>query len=148
MFLRNNKDNTKVNVLTIPSEQKRLTEVSSKILEYFASFGAKKDDNFDIKLCVEEAVRNAIVHGNRSDKKLPVKISYWMKDGRINIEVEDRGNGFDHKRIPDPTKGENISRNSGRGVYLIRKLMDEVEYNDIGNKVRMAKRLERGTVGP
>ena len=59
----------------------------------------------------------------------------------MNIEVEDKGSGFDYKQLSDPTANDNIMKGSGRGVYLIRSLMDEVEYNDTGNKLKMTKRL-------
>lgn len=98
---------------------------------------------FDIRLCVEEAVRNAIVHGNRCEKRLSVEVSYWVEDGTLHVEVVDHGKGFDHKKLPDPTKDENLTRNNGRGVYLIKRLMDRAEYNESGNKISMVKRLKR-----
>ena len=97
---------------------------------------------FEIKLCVEEAVRNAIVHGNKSDPKRQVRVGYWVRDGILNIEVEDEGGGFDHKAVKDPTREENLLKNSGRGVYLIKKLMDGVEYNASGNKISMTKKIK------
>ena len=100
-----------------------------------------ESDIFDIKLCVEEAVINAITHGNRRDIRKPVKISYWIEDTRLNVEVEDAGSGFDYKGLSDPTAGDNLMKGSGRGVYLIKSLMDEVEYNKAGNKIKMIKYL-------
>ena len=96
---------------------------------------------FDIKVCVDEAVRNAIVHGNKSDRRLYVRVLYWVKDGKVNIEVEDEGKGYNPKKLPDPTVDENITRNCGRGVYLIKKLMDKVEFNETGNVIKMMKKL-------
>lgn len=129
-------------LITIPSEIKYIREVSSKILLDIEPYKVNEDRLFDIKLCVEEAIRNAIVHGNRSNRKLSVKIFYQIENEGINIEVEDEGKGFDYKRLPDPTESDNIMRNSGRGVYLIRKLMDEVEFSETGNKIKMVKHLK------
>jgi serine/threonine-protein kinase RsbW len=104
----------------------------------------KLDDSalFDIRLCVEEVVRNAITHGNDSDKDLKVLVSYWLEGDRLIIEVEDEGRGFDPGKVPDPTVEGNILRGSGRGVYIVRKLVDKMEFNDKGNKIRLTKYLK------
>ncbi len=128
-------------LIIVPSEAKYIREVSSAIREALASCKVGADALFEIKLCVEEAVRNAMVHGNRSDKKKTVKVSYWVEKGSLNIEVEDEGDGFDPKAVPDPTKDDNLTKTSGRGVYLIKKLMDRVEFDSNGRRVRMVKRL-------
>jgi serine/threonine-protein kinase RsbW len=124
------------------SDSGRIRETSSKILRDISCHGLGDSTAFEIKLCIEEAVRNAIVHGNKSDPKRQVRISYWVKDGVFNIEIEDDGKGFDHEAVKDPTKEENLLRNSGRGVYLIKKLMDNVRYNEAGNKISMSKKIK------
>lgn len=124
------------------SESRFIRESSSMILDCLKPFGVDDSKAFEIKLCVEEAVRNAIVHGNKSDPRRQVKLSYWIDDGAVNIEIEDEGSGFTPEFVKDPTKDENLTRNSGRGVYLIKKLMDKVEYIGSGNKVRMSKRIK------
>jgi serine/threonine-protein kinase RsbW len=88
---------------------------------------------------VEETVRNAIEHGNLKDKRSRVIINYRISGDRFTIEVEDEGAGFDHRALPDPTHGDNLMKNSGRGVYLVRRLMDKVEFNEKGNKVKLTK---------
>src|SRR3989338_10622276 len=133
----NNKIKIKKTILKIPSDIKYLKKVSSKILESLETYKIDESGIFDIRLCVEEAVINAVVHGNRRDKRKSVKIAYWIKDGLLNIEVEDKGSGFDYKPMPDPTVNDNIMKGSGRGLYLIKNIMDEVEYNKAGNKMRM-----------
>lgn len=135
------KNNSKKIIIEIPSQNKYIKEVSSKILKALSPRKIDEGRAFDIKLCVEEAVRNAILHGNNSKKDLSVKVSYWFFGGNITIEVEDKGKGYTPELVPDPTKGENIMKGSGRGVYLIKRLMDEIEFNDKGNKIRMVKRL-------
>lgn len=140
-FLRNRKNDLRKFVIKIPSDIGCIKKVSSKIVELLLRNNVHEDRIFDIKLCVEEAVRNAIVHGNNSHKKLRVKIVYWIEGGNINIEVEDEGKGFDHSKVDDPTLDENILRNCGRGVFLIKKLMDDVRFNKSGNNIKMAKKL-------
>lgn len=128
--------------LKVPSETGYIKKVSSRISESLLPFKVGADRVFDIKLCVEEAVRNAIVHGNHSDKRRSVKISYKIDAHKIVIEVEDEGNGFDHRFVVDPTQGDNVMKNSGRGVYLIKKLMDSVDFNKTGNKIIMTKHFK------
>jgi serine/threonine-protein kinase RsbW len=142
--LRNNKrDRVSKIVIKVPSEIKYLRQVSSEILKSLAPYKLDEAVLYDIRLCVEEAVRNAMVHGNRSDKALTVEITYGVEKGRLNIEVEDRGRGFDHSKVADPTRAENMLKYGGRGVYLIRRLMDLAEYNDAGNKIKMVKVIKR-----
>ena len=126
----------------IPSEIRYIKEVSLNILTYLKPYDIDPDTLFDIKLCIEEALRNAMVHGNNSDKRLFVNVSYWVKGAYFNIEIKDEGSGFNHKLIPDPTTGNNIMKTSGRGVYLIKNLMDIVEFNKSGNEIKMVKRLK------
>jgi len=129
-------------IIKIPSDIRRMREVSLKILGSLKSYDLDNDRMFDIRLAVEEAVRNAIIHGNESDKAKSVTITYWIEDDKINVVVEDEGKGFDPLGLPDPTANDNIMKNSGRGVYLVKKLMDEVEFNAIGNKLKMTKKLK------
>jgi serine/threonine-protein kinase RsbW len=125
--------------VTIPSEIRYVREISSKILKKLKTRKIDKSILFDIRLCVEEVVRNAIEHGNKHDKQSKVRIEYRIKDDKFIIDVEDEGAGFDYKSLPDPTHEDNIMKGSGRGVYLVRHLMDKAEFNDKGNKVRLTK---------
>lgn len=84
---------------------------------------------------------NAITHGNRRDRRKSVKITCWAEGDKLNIEVEDEGGGFDYRTLSDPTTNDNLTKGSGRGVYLIHNLMDEVVHNGIGNKIKMVKYL-------
>lgn len=137
----NRQSDIKKNTLRVPSEIKHVKKVSSDILKSLSSGGLDESVLFDIRLCVEEMVRNAIVHGNNNDNKLKVTVSYWLEGNKLIIEVEDEGRGFDSNKLPDPTTDENLTKGSGRGVYIARKLMDKMEFNDKGNKVRLTKYL-------
>jgi serine/threonine-protein kinase RsbW len=141
-FLKNLKDTSKKTLIKVPSETRYIRKVSSRILSGLDRYNVDEGRIFDIRLCIEEAVRNAMVHGNNSDKALSVKTIYWVDGDAVNIEVEDEGRGFDCAKVADPTAETNILKNSGRGVYLIKKLMDKVEYNDKGNKITMIKKLK------
>ena len=132
----------KGNLIKVPSEIESIKKVSSEILNSLSQYGVDEDRLFDIRLCTEEVVRNAIVHGNLLNKDLVVKVNYWVEDDALNIEVEDEGAGFDHEKVPDPTQDDNLVKEGGRGVYLVHHFMDEVTFNEKGNKVRLVKYLK------
>ena len=130
--------------ISVPSESSYIRVVSDKILDSLKGCNVDEDQLFNIKLCAEEALRNAMEHGNKFRKELPVKVSYGIVGDRLKIEIEDSGKGFKQEDVVDPTTDENILQERGRGVYLIHRLMDEVKYNEKGNKIMMAKNLGRG----
>jgi serine/threonine-protein kinase RsbW len=80
-------------------------------------------------LSVTEATTNAIIHGNKSDESKLVSIDVKKVDGELVIKVKDHGKGFDPGKVPDPTEPENLLKDSGRGIYLMRVYMDDVRYN-------------------
>ena len=125
--------------IKIRSNAKHLKKVSTRIVDLLMKRNVDKNHIFDIRLSIEEAVLNAIEHGNKGDESQTVNISFVIDDQRIEITVEDQGNGFSHIGLPDPTVDGNILRSHGRGVYLIHKLMDKIQYNDKGNRVKLIK---------
>ena len=82
-----------------------------------------------ILLAVTEATTNAMIHGNKCDETKSVKISAKVENNNLVIAVKDEGHGFDPGVVPDPTKPENLLKDSGRGLYLMRIYMDELKYN-------------------
>ncbi len=126
-----------VKSISIDSKIKNLRIVENEIDELTQSLGVKQDNYGKIMVAAMEAVNNAITHGNKSDpdKKVIVEISY--DNNEIKIKVTDEGMGFDPENIPDPTKPENIEKVSGRGVFLMSRLADTIEFNEKGNSVTM-----------
>ena len=96
-------------------------------------------DCFGVKLALEEAIVNAIKHGNGMDPDKCVHVHCHVTDERVKIVIEDEGPGFDPGDVPDPTEDENLDKPSGRGLMLMRSFMSRVEYNDKGNCVVMEK---------
>ena len=125
--------------IEIPSKVMYIKKVSHEILGHLQHFNIDKSIQFDVRLAVEEAVRNSIEHGHFHDEELPIAILYTVDKEKIKIRIEDKGEGFDIEKIPDPRTKDNIMRGGGRGVFLIHKLMDKVEYNKKGNKVTITK---------
>ncbi len=96
-------------------------------------------DIFGVHLAVEEALVNAICHGNRSDANKHVSMACKLTSDRVLIEIADEGKGFDPACVPDCTAGENLKRPSGRGIMLMRNYMSRVEYTDGGHRVLLEK---------
>ena len=91
----------------------------------------------NFRVGVAEALANAMMYGNARDPGKHVTLEAWCAQDRVRIRITDQGTGFDPGSLPDPTLPQNITRANGRGVYLIRELMDEVEFNEQGNRVDM-----------
>lgn len=100
---------------------------------------ASERDIFCVCLALEEALVNAIKHGNQMDPAKQLVVAYRVESESIEIKIQDEGNGFDPGDVPDPTAAENLERPCGRGLLLMRHYMNEVEYNARGNVVHMKK---------
>lgn len=128
---------------TIPSDPQAAHQVHTRILGLMQDMEFVPKDVAAVRLSLEEALVNAIKHGNKLDKSKSVKIEVEMTRDRITIEIEDEGPGFLPESIPDPTLEENLGKPSGRGVFLIHSFMDTVEYTPPGNRLRMEKQRAR-----
>ena len=112
----------------IPSEAGNIEGAVARVLALLEENGCCHDLG-NVQLALQEALMNAILHGNRSDPKKYVRLCVAIEEGGgIIIVVKDSGSGFDPSKLPDPTMRENILRDRGRGVFLIHQLMDEVQF--------------------
>ena len=100
--------------------------------------------NLNFRVGLTEALSNAMLYGNAHDPSKRVVVEVSVGDGRLQATVRDQGAGFDPTSVPDPTRPENLTRPCGRGLFLMRQLLDEVWYNDRGNEVTLVLRLESG----
>jgi serine/threonine-protein kinase RsbW len=125
--------------VTIPSDTAEARKVQEAIESLLVACQITDKDIFGIRLALEEALVNAIKHGNQMDRSKQVHISYRLLVDRVEICITDEGTGFDPADVPDPTAIENLERPCGRGLMLMRHYMSEVVYNDQGNSVSMAK---------
>ena len=114
--------------------------IQAEILELAQACEFSEPDLFGIRLAVEEAIVNAIKHGNQSDPAKRVRIDYEVDHEQVRVRIEDEGDGFDPAQVPDPTQPEFLERPCGRGLLLMRHYMSEVHFNDRGNSVEMVKR--------
>lgn len=125
--------------LVIPSCPSHAAQVIDAIASELSSHGFDRKEQFAVRLAMDEAMANAIRHGNCNDAKKQVTVEYSVDDQQCWIRVSDEGPGFDPRRVPDPTRDENLERPCGRGVMLMRNYMTQVQYNPQGNGVTMTK---------
>jgi serine/threonine-protein kinase RsbW len=124
-----------------PAEARRLQEEIEQLLQR----GPFTDHEiFGIKLAIEEALVNAIKHGNQMDRAKKVRITYTLHREQFEIHIADEGTGFDPADVPDPTAVENLERPCGRGLMLMKYYMNEVAFGPRGNSVRMCKVSKNG----
>lgn len=125
--------------LVISSTKVAAAKVCRELLSEVEANDYAKDDIFAIHLALDEAVVNAVKHGNSLDPEKKVTLKWRVTDEKFEISVTDTGDGFKPGELPDPRCGENLEKPSGRGVLLMRSYMDVVEFNDRGNCVHMVK---------
>jgi serine/threonine-protein kinase RsbW len=95
-----------------------------------------------------EALSNAMLYGNRQDPQKTVRVELRIRAGDLHVKVTDQGRGFDPASLPDPRTPENRLKAGGRGIFLMRQLMDEVRYNASGNSVTLVLREIAGQGSP
>ena len=134
--------------VTIPSDLEVAHELQTQIERQLQSATTFSEmEIFSIKLALEEAIVNAIKHGNQMDRDKSVRVAYRVDTHRFDIMIVDEGPGFDPEDVPDPTAPENLERPCGRGLLLMRHYMNHIEYIGTGNTVVMSKWSLNGKVG-
>ncbi len=124
----------------IPSDLSYVLGINYEISLLLKEFGFPlQDSRINIPLACDEAITNAIIHGNESKPNKKVNVHIYLSSSRFRIRVRDQGKGFEAESVADPREGNNVHRGSGRGVFLMRKIMDSVEYKDGGCVVELEK---------
>ena len=125
----------------LPSDIEIISPFVDQLMLFISKLRPADAGNYEIELALREALVNAIVHGNQNDPRKRIYVNCrCTSDGDVSITVEDEGNGFEHDAVPDPTALDNRLRTNGRGIYLIRTLMDEVDFKQGGSVLHMRKR--------
>jgi serine/threonine-protein kinase RsbW len=125
--------------VVIPSDPVEAQRVHEEIELALKTHQFSEREIFAIRLALEEALVNAIKHGNQMDRSKKVCIAYRVHCERFDVYVADEGPGFDPCDVPDPTAVENLERACGRGLMLMRHYMTEVTFSQRGNAVTMSK---------
>lgn len=126
----------------IQSEIENMHIVESKVDEIMAKIGMDKSRYGHILVATMEAVNNAIVHGNGGDNTKQVNLCFELEGLAFTVRVKDQGNGFNPDSVPDPTSPDNIENIHGRGVFLMKRLSDDIGFNKRGNEVIMKFKIE------
>lgn len=123
----------------IPSDSQEIYVPKQEILDELKRCGYCDDAIFAVKLALEEALCNAVKHGNKSDPTKKVTVRYAVTQEKAVVVIRDEGAGFALEEVPDPTTPERLPIPSGRGIMLIRAYMDEVAYRDEGRELYFVK---------
>jgi serine/threonine-protein kinase RsbW len=126
----------------LPSDVSLMNGVLQYLMERVAKLGLIKPERSNLFVALDEAFVNAVKHGNHNDPRKLVRITAELSSKEARFTVEDEGEGFNVQEIPDPRDPANLFKTSGRGVLLIYNIMDEVQYNERGNRLTMVKRPE------
>ena len=129
----------------LPSAISLMHIVLEYLMKRVEKLGVIKPEQSNLFVALDEAFVNAVKHGNKFDAKKLVRITAEVSKAEARFTIEDEGEGFDVKNIPDPLDPENLFKTSGRGVLFIYNIMDEVKYNDRGNRLTMVKKAVEPT---
>ena len=123
--------------IELSSKLESLTQIENFIDEVCEQYKFGEDHYGNILIALTEAVNNAITHGNKFDPEKKVNLNMETTTKDVEFIIRDEGSGFDVDAIPDPTLPENLEKLSGRGIFLMKSLADEVSFEDNGRKIRL-----------
>jgi serine/threonine-protein kinase RsbW len=127
--------------LTLPSEVTAISPSVDKLMLLIKKGRCAPGNEIDVEIALREALENAVVHGNHEDPRKHVYVSCRCEaEEEVSIIVRDEGQGFDTNALPDPTAAGAIESSHGRGIYLMKALMDDVHFEDGGAMVHMRKK--------
>lgn len=130
----------------LPSSISIMHSILDYLMKRVEKLGVVKAEQSNLFVALDEAFVNAVKHGNKFDAAKLVRIVADVSKKEARFTIEDQGEGFDVNSIPDPLDPQNLFKTSGRGVLFIYNIMDEVEYNERGNRLTMVKRCEHEPV--
>ena len=123
-------------ILVIKSTKSEIEKVERFLKNIFEEHGFPEECFNKVYLCVSEAVVNSIIHGNKKVIHKEIEVDVNCKSRSLTVTVTDEGEGFDISAVPDPTKKENILKESGRGIHIIKSMSHFVSYNEKGNSLQ------------
>ena len=131
--------------LVLPSTLSTVEVVEAKAIEYAERAGFDEDTASQLAMVSREAAVNAVLHGNKKDPGKDVKARFTLTADALSIRIADQGGGFDPSDVPDPLSPEGLLRPSGRGIFLMRAIMDEVNFRQLspGTEITLVKHRNR-----
>ncbi len=124
-----------------PSRLDDLPKCIDDVMRQIKEKVKSEQDLFQVRLCIQEALVNAVKHGNKLNSELKVQLDIEISDEFLEINIIDEGQGFNDQELEDPTEEKNLNKLSGRGVFLIKRKMDKVKFFDKGRGIKMIKFL-------
>lgn len=124
-------------ILHIYSETSEIKKVETVLKNFF------KEHNLDNKyfnkvfLCISEAVTNSIEHGNKKNRNKKVTILLSMLQNKVFVEIKDEGDGFNYQKLESPIEKNNLKKETGRGIFIIKNMADNLSFNDCGNTLQL-----------
>lgn len=132
----------------LPTRLDRIRDTEHEVHARMLELGYDEGQRWAVRLALEEALVNAMKHGNRMDSGRSVRVAYRVSPEKAELRVADEGDGFDPRLVPDPTADENLRKPCGRGIMLMRSYMDQVTFNSSGSEVYMVKYRRGGRPVP
>jgi len=132
------------NTIIVPSSLEYLTDVDVFVEGILRGYGTDESTIADIAISVSELVNNAVAHGSQADEEKLVKVGISREDNTVSITVSDEGTGFCPDEIADPLADENLLKEVGRGIFIVRSLMDQVDIDatDDGTTITISKAIK------
>lgn len=129
--------------LVIPSLLEKLSEVEELTEKAAEQHGILEDDKDNLAIAITELTNNAIIHGNKFDHQKKVTISFYFEDKEVSVYIKDQGPGFDPLAIGNPLDPENLLKESGRGIFILKSIMDDVQFHvsEFGTEVKIVKKI-------
>jgi anti-sigma regulatory factor (Ser/Thr protein kinase) len=129
-------------VFDLPNDLKRIDETVDFVISRCSTCEeVARKVRFNFRVSLVEALANAMIYGNGRDPSKRVQVEVVLEEKFLTARITDEGPGFDPGRVPDPTNSRNVKKVGGRGLFIMRQLMDEVRFNDQGNSVTLVLRL-------
>lgn len=126
--------------MTIRSSLEEIESVEKMAERAADKMKFSEEERDSLAIAVTEAVNNAIIHGNKQDRRKRVNLRFEFEDEKLIVKIKDQGTGFNPDLISDPLAPENLLKESGRGVFILSTLMDEVKFNfDKGTEITLVK---------
>lgn len=132
--------------ISLPSSLAHLDLVQMIAEQIGKGIGLDDDGQLDFGLAIREVAINAMKHGHGFDESMSVQIEFHTRETMVRALIVDQGDGFDPQQTPDPTSGENVWRSSGRGLLLIRTLVDEIAFDRLPDGMQVSLTKSSGSV--
>ena len=136
-------------IFELPNDIRSIEHAVEYVMEHCSGCCSyARNLNLNFRVGLSEALTNAMLYGNDRDPGKRVRVEVTVREEEVTARVTDQGTGFDHTTVPDPTLPGNLTKPGGRGIFLMRSLMDDVQFNEEGNSVTLVLRLEEALPAP